>query len=571
MAVGTGALTSARLERVAEEDYPALRDTRRLRELLAATRETLQSDDESRLARADSLAEQFHVLATESRLRATRGGFMRAMDERFGDYYEYARRSAQQKHVGDTSTSAARLAVVRSRALQQQLDAGLADAGHQLDETISGTRRLQLAAAVAVASTAGISLFFLISLGSALARSVSAPVDAAAQLAIAIADGNVDIEIPAGEDASTRKLHDALAQIAAAQRECATAARALAAGDCRATVVACVPSGPVGRALTSLAEYLCVVAADARRIADGDLAVDSEPRSSRDIVGQAHAAMVERMRSLLAELESAAAEISRTALEMNGTASALAEGVASGADGLRRAGASLTVMSRDARDVAIRAHEMEDRATDSASTAAEGTAVLHESIESLKRVVRDAALVGNLAADAGLLALNAGIEAGRAGSQGRGFSAVAAEVRSLADRTSATAKEIDAASTIGAASAARSAEVLGRLGPTVQDSARLVRELSSTARRHASALEAAEGALGKLDEITRHHAVTAGRLAGTASSLSSRTQRLGAMIRSLRGGETSSATGDVARSTTLTLHRGASRSPRTMRTAAVGV
>ncbi|NLC35492.1 MAG: chemotaxis protein [Alcaligenaceae bacterium] len=81
----------------------------------------------------------------------------------------------------------------------------------------------------------------------------------------------------------------------------------------------------------------------------------------------------------------------------------------------------------------------------------EGGAVMRESVDTMEaisdsssRIADITTVIDGIAFQTNILALNAAVEAARAGPEGRGFSVVAGEVRSLAHRSADAAKEIRA-------------------------------------------------------------------------------------------------------------------------------
>src|ERR1700709_1502956 len=67
------------------------------------------------------------------------------------------------------------------------------------------------------------------------------------------------------------------------------------------------------------------------------------------------------------------------------------------------------------------------------------------------------------------LALNAAVEAARAGEQGRGFAVVASEVRSLAQRSSAAAKEIRSLISASVERVGHGSDLVGKAGVTMAE------------------------------------------------------------------------------------------------------
>jgi methyl-accepting chemotaxis protein len=214
------------------------------------------------------------------------------------------------------------------------------------------------------------------------------------------------------------------------------------------------------------------------------------------------------------------------------------------ASSLEETASSMEEMTSTVKQNADNARQANSLAASASEIAGKGGAVIADVVgtmgaiqESSNKIVEIIGVIDGIAFQTNILALNAAVEAARAGEQGRGFAVVATEVRNLAHRSAAAAKEIKTLIGDSVAKVESGTQLVDQAGITmseVVDSVRrvsdIISEITAASREQSMGIEQINQAIMQMDSVTQQNAALVEESAAAAESLQGQATQLAEVV-----------------------------------------
>jgi len=284
----------------------------------------------------------------------------------------------------------------------------------------------------------------------------------------------------------------------------------------------------------------------ARGVAAGDLTQKIEVRS-QDETGQLMQALKDMNDSLMkiaGDVRSGTDTIATASSQIAAGNLDLSSRTEEQASSLEETASSMGKLTSAVQQNSDNARQANQLAASAAEVAAKGGAVVAQVVDTMgsinassRRIVDIIGVIDGIAFQTNILALNAAVEAARAGEQGRGFAVVATEVRSLAQRSAAAAKEIKTLIGDSVEKVDQGAKLVDQAGATMEEIVASIRrvtdimgEISAASQEQTSGIEHINEAISQMDQVTQQNAALVEEAAAASESMQEQAGNLSQVV-----------------------------------------